>query len=108
MTQYGGFFLTTFGGTTWYQTPATVPGTNSVIYLSLGNTFSIVPNGRLGTGSLVNFVTAALNMKMNSGLSTAVKNAVTAAANTIAGKGSSATVVPCFDGPWNGTPAGQG
>ena len=104
---YGGFFLTTFGGTTWYQAPMTVPGTNSAIYLSLGNNFGLVPNGRMTTASIVNFVATALNMPANSGLSAAVKNAVTNGINALAGKGSSATVVPCFDGPWDGTPPGQ-
>jgi hypothetical protein len=103
---YGGFFITTFGGTTWYQTPAAIPGSNSVIYLSMGNNFGLAPNGKLSTASLVNFATSALAMPTNSGLSAAVKKAVTDALNALAGKGSAATLVPCFDGPWDGSSLG--
>jgi hypothetical protein len=104
---YGGFFVTTFGGTTWYQTPSIIPGAD-VVFVSLGNNFSIVPNGRLGTGSLLNFVTAALGLPANSGISITAKKGITDALNTIVGKSSGAVAVPCFDGPWDGVAAAHG
>jgi hypothetical protein len=102
---YGGFFLTTFGGTTWYQTPGTLPGTNTVVYVSMGNNFAISPSSPLSTAGFVNAVANALGSQNNSGIAKDVKDAVIKLLNGLTGSSPSAFVDPCFDGPWTGTPS---
>lgn len=97
----GGFFVTTFGGTTWFQTPSIAPV--GVVFVSMGNNFGISPNAPMGISTYVNLVSNALSAPGNSGLTNAAKNAVTNWLGSASSKGSSAYVDPCFSGPWDGS-----
>lgn len=102
----GGFFETTFGGTTWFQPPANIPGTTSPIYVSMGTNFSISPSSPMSATSFLNLLTNALNAPVNTGsggVTPGNKNAISSWLNSITGSNPSAWVDPCFDGPWDGT-----
>lgn len=105
----GGFFETTFGGTTWYQPPSTVPGTTSAFFVSMGSNFGITPNSPMSTATFVNLLTNALNSPINSASpSAANKSALASWLKSLGGAGPSSYVDPCFDGPWDGTPTATG
>jgi DNA gyrase/topoisomerase IV subunit B len=70
----------------------------------MGN-LSISPNAPMTSQTFTNLINQALGGTTNGGLSAAAKNAVgTYLKNNVSTLGSSgsASIVPCFDAPWNG------
>jgi hypothetical protein len=101
----GGFFLTTFNGQTWYQVPVTVPLYNGPVYVNMGN-ITVANNGPLSTSSLTNAAANALSSQSNSGMSGAVKNAVSQYLKGMSAQGTGASTPACFNPPWDGKATG--
>ena len=101
---YLGDFITTFNEEYWYEPPVTIPGTTSPIFVNMGN-ISIYPNASMTSSTWVNLINQALGGQQNGGLSpaarTAVQNYVNNAKSAIGNSGT-ATIVDCFDAPWDG------
>lgn len=102
---YLGDFITTLNNEVWFEPPISAPGTSTPIYVNMGNV-SISPNAPMTAATWTNLIAQALGGPQNVSMPSAVKNAVTAFvknSGTVAvGPNGTATIEPCFDGPWSG------